>query len=284
MVAQHPGLWQQRRSSGQALHMTMPTYLPTTTATSNQRPYQPTHVDLTIPQFGNQLQSYMPFNTTSYGFDSISVNPYAVQQVPVTYSAASIPQTTTYTAPVDLTSNLPHVREARNSISGVSKSPSIKLEDGSPVQPSHLYGDAAFAEGAKNTSSGSDSDGSPIVFNTDVDNLMKAIQAKSGKPAPPQQPQPKPQPVSAPICAASDRVGKSKKRYQCKRADCNKSFFQKTHLDIHTRAHTGIKPFVSRSTLYSLWIIADNPSSFAISQTVARVSPSSATSRYIPGS
>jgi len=29
--------------------------------------------------------------------------------------------------------------------------------------------------------------------------------------------------------------------------DCNKSFFQKTHLEIHIRAHTGAKPFVSLS-------------------------------------
>lgn len=29
-------------------------------------------------------------------------------------------------------------------------------------------------------------------------------------------------------------------------ADCKKSFYQKTHLEIHTRAHTGIKPFVCR--------------------------------------
>ena len=28
--------------------------------------------------------------------------------------------------------------------------------------------------------------------------------------------------------------------------DCRKSFYQKTHLDIHTRAHTGVKPFVCR--------------------------------------
>ena len=26
---------------------------------------------------------------------------------------------------------------------------------------------------------------------------------------------------------------------------CNKSFYQKTHLEIHVRAHTGAKPFVS---------------------------------------
>ena len=28
--------------------------------------------------------------------------------------------------------------------------------------------------------------------------------------------------------------------------DCDKSFFQKTHLEIHTRAHTGVKPFVCK--------------------------------------
>lgn len=37
---------------------------------------------------------------------------------------------------------------------------------------------------------------------------------------------------------------KAKKRYECDVPGCNKSFFQKTHLDIHSRAHTGDKPFV----------------------------------------
>jgi hypothetical protein len=36
---------------------------------------------------------------------------------------------------------------------------------------------------------------------------------------------------------------KAKKRYECDVPGCNKSFFQKTHLDIHSRAHTGDKPF-----------------------------------------
>ena len=38
---------------------------------------------------------------------------------------------------------------------------------------------------------------------------------------------------------------KGKKRYQCTMPDCDKSFYQKTHLEIHIRAHTGVKPFVS---------------------------------------
>lgn len=40
---------------------------------------------------------------------------------------------------------------------------------------------------------------------------------------------------------------KYKKKYQCDIASCAKSFFQKTHLDIHMRAHTGHKPFVRNS-------------------------------------
>jgi uncharacterized Zn-finger protein len=39
---------------------------------------------------------------------------------------------------------------------------------------------------------------------------------------------------------------KPRKRYECMMPECNKSFFQKTHLDIHVRAHTGLKPFVCK--------------------------------------
>ncbi|OBT49620.1 hypothetical protein VE04_09875, partial [Pseudogymnoascus sp. 24MN13] len=34
-----------------------------------------------------------------------------------------------------------------------------------------------------------------------------------------------------------------KKRYECHIGECRKAFFQKTHLEIHIRAHTGAKPY-----------------------------------------
>ncbi|MCJ1353075.1 MAG: hypothetical protein MMC33_003059 [Icmadophila ericetorum] len=48
---------------------------------------------------------------------------------------------------------------------------------------------------------------------------------------------------------ASDPIqngSKYRKKYQCDIASCAKSFFQKTHLDIHMRAHTGHKPFICK--------------------------------------
>jgi len=53
------------------------------------------------------------------------------------------------------------------------------------------------------------------------------------------------EPEASTSTAEDKKAAKSKKRYQCEIEGCNKSFFQKTHLEIHTRAHTGHKPFVS---------------------------------------
>jgi hypothetical protein len=121
------------------------------------------------------------------------------------------------------------------------------------------------------------------TFGTDVDTLMKAIQSKS------QQIKSQPQPHSSidqstsvvgfptPTSSSSfsmnntrtfiahvekeneqmltndgfqDNKTPPKKRYECSIKGCDKSFYQKTHLEIHARAHTGVKPYVSTHPFY----------------------------------
>lgn len=243
VAAQHPGLW-QRRSSGQVMHMNMPGYLSnTTTAPTNTRSYPSTHIDLTGTLFSNPLQPHIPFQDGAYGFETLSVNPYTTQQqIPVTYPPPQLQHAATFPSTIDLSNSMPHVREARNSVSGIShRSPSVKSEEYSPVQPSQLFNDPSAMDEYR-TAASSDSENSGATFHTAVDVLMKAIQSKSTKSSPRQQ-----QPVKAPVIAPPEPpkpTQKARKRYQCSIPDCHKSFYQKTHLEIHTRAHTGVKPFV----------------------------------------
>ncbi|KAH8821506.1 putative asparagine-rich zinc finger protein AZF1 [Xylogone sp. PMI_703] len=104
---------------------------------------------------------------------------------------------------------------------------------------------------------------SEVTFKTEVDTLMKAIQAKAKN----TDQQPVPEEKAAPVVsdpsftqrtmdkgkahdfgfssqANPTTTGtKQRKRYECTIAGCKKSFYQKTHLDIHERAHTGVKPY-----------------------------------------
>ncbi|KAJ5752329.1 hypothetical protein N7520_009246, partial [Penicillium odoratum] len=116
---------------------------------------------------------------------------------------------------------------------------------------------------------------SNFEFSTEVDVLMKAIQASPESGSPEQhiqqaQAQQTPQishqslpplqqlaasgyptyPMTPPRCILNNegQVSRSakKRKYTCTLPNCGKSFAQKTHLDIHTRAHTGDKPFVCK--------------------------------------
>lgn len=89
-----------------------------------------------------------------------------------------------------------------------------------------------------------------VNFDTEVDELMKAIQRKADKQARAEAAQPL-TPGMSPVSEASHDTGTpgpadgKVKRYVCNGPSCNKSFTQKTHLDIHRRTHTGDKPYVS---------------------------------------
>jgi len=136
-------------------------------------------------------------------------------------------------------------------------------------QPLHALPEIRPAKNAINQSKGTDpqiagsatikKEGFNTEFSTEVDVLMKAIQAKpESSPSPIQQSLPPLQhlapgyssyPMTPPRCLMTSegqlsRSGK-KLKYTCNLPGCGKSFAQKTHLDIHMRAHTGDKPFVS---------------------------------------
>ena len=140
-----------------------------------------------------------------------------------------------------------------NSLSSLASlescAPHIKAEEElSPMQPTQMFFNTPPYSQGESSSPASSEDIKISNFSTDVDTLMKAIQAKVKQPS---QPNEQPSPPSSPerICPIKPR-----KRYQCSLPDCNKSFYQKTHLEIHTRAHTGVKPFVSTQHLMSIAI------------------------------
>ena len=117
--------------------------------------------------------------------------------------------------------------------------PFIKTEEESPVHPSQVLYDAGVYASADLGSAIDSSDDSKVpVFSTEIDTLMRAIQSKS------QTGDSNDSNVNRSIHALPSK--RPKKRYLCEIPGCGKAFYQKTHLEIHTRAHTGIKPFLCK--------------------------------------
>ncbi|THY96656.1 hypothetical protein D6C92_03790 [Aureobasidium pullulans] len=153
----------------------------------------------------------------------------------------SVPQWQTFDQMQMPPINMSHMRsESQSSIE--SCPPLIKSEDEqSPILPSQVFFNTPAYMQTDNASSAGSDDIPITATSTDIDALMKAIQSKHTKAA---EEASKPMPREQPTEASSPP--KPRKRYQCSMPDCNKSFYQKTHLEIHTRAHTGVKPFVCK--------------------------------------
>ncbi|KAE8360053.1 hypothetical protein BDV27DRAFT_149031 [Aspergillus caelatus] len=159
--------------------------------------------------------------------------------------------------------SIPDIRPAKNAVNRVSREPLVKTDPSSNTQQTPMARSSTHGA-ATQSKSPSVSD---IEFTTEVDILMKAIQSRTSVQPPNIQSLPPlqqlthrgghgyPQTFSLHSSGntrctmmaeeAQSRSGK-KRKYICTLPHCGKSFAQKTHLDIHTRAHTGDKPFICK--------------------------------------
>lgn len=130
-------------------------------------------------------------------------------------------------------------------------SPVVKAEDISPENPGHQFQDTSprILESADKCNQSQSA--------TDVDTLMRAIQYKSGSSSGrsrgslSSQPSHRAYALDRQPRFKARRAGfeyggfRARRKYQCHVPACDKVFYQKTHLEIHVRSHTGHKPFVS---------------------------------------
>ncbi|KAJ4366886.1 DNA-binding transcription factor [Neocucurbitaria cava] len=192
VAAHHVGLWQQRREpsthySNMQLTGLMPSYETSRSVTTTpvSRSFTPTttHMDISMPLFStNGLPTSVPYQSGAFAFDSIPVNPYNMQQT--SYYPSNASQTVSY-APVSEIRPLPTVRDTRSAFI-TDRTPVVKSESTSPIQSNSMFNDPAYAVECKRSSS-EPLEGSGINFATDVDTLMKAIQAKQTTTVPQQE-------------------------------------------------------------------------------------------------
>ena len=203
-------------------------------------------IDLSMSLFSNTGMGYnIPFPPTDFSYSlqnghTLAYETYAQCEQQPSASAAPL-----YAVQTDM----PVVHRTRIANARTCEPLHVKVEDRfAGRDPSSLaLGDVV---------PGSDGE---ATFGTDVDTLMRAIQTKaqirtrkdtSREDSVPYRRQKNnamsamqisPYPRTASILSGA----KARKTYQCSIATCAKLFYQKTHLEIHTRAHTGYKPFVS---------------------------------------
>jgi hypothetical protein len=153
-----------------------------TTSAPVSRSFQPTstQMDMSMPLYSsNGLATTVPYQPGAFAYDTTSVNPYTMQQP--SYYSSSIPHPVSYPPSADV-QQLPTVRDSRNLFN-----PLVKSESTSPLQSNPIYGDASYPADGKRSNS-VPTEGTAVHFSTDVDTLMKAIQAKQTNPPEPTEP------------------------------------------------------------------------------------------------
>jgi len=204
--------------------------------------------DLSLTLLSTSASDY-PMN---YIDANLAINPGAVTALrPNQFYANAAQQPFLMPPSFTLAQDIPEVKEAPNAVFDIHCSPTVKAEDGFSAKNAPAFRDVSAHESPSPVA------GQGMNFGTDVDTLMRAIQTKSAN---------RPQRARISLTHRSswrrssnsdglakrnstglehDRSGQaSRKKYQCTVPACAKMFFQKTHLEIHLRAHTGHKPFV----------------------------------------
>jgi hypothetical protein len=193
MVASHHGdFWQQRNQHTYHMpNMSLPGLMSPfepQRSVNNPPPLPPrtfhqttSTVEMSLPLFStNGLTSSVPYQSGAFAFDPIPVNPYNIQQTyPMGYMA-DVPQNVSY-ARSSLVQQMPAHQEGRPTFPVDSKSVTP-----SPLQSSPSFPGSSYGAGLERSRS-EPTEGTGINFATDVDTLMKAIQAK--QPDSPQVPQ-----------------------------------------------------------------------------------------------
>lgn len=229
-----------------------------------------TSFDLGYSLFPSSNIAYsMPFQASN--FECISQ-----QQGVITYNQLPTPPLHAQTSVAPSLTVGHHIPGLRNVDYCSEQVQSIKQEASSPPQVRLEHSRNFFRSGPEDINS----------CRTDVDTLMKTIQCRShderGDRAQKHQlpmdldiPSTIVDPVQTSTSSTTET--KLRKKYQCSIPSCAKFFFQKTHLEIHMRAHTGQKPFVSDPLAFRARV---NQSSSVENRVVASVSLSWGISRY----
>lgn len=164
------------------------------------------------------------------------------------------PQSLYLTPSYPTSQNISQVRQIQGPAVNMGHPPMVKPETKALDEEAYMFYDMSLQQQQSLRTAGE------INFGTDVDTLMRTIQTKSGNRRPAAPIPDMNNPVERSVRIGSDThigrdcyndsnqgFGRSRKQYQCTVPSCSKVFFQKTHLEIHERAHTGSKPFVSAS-------------------------------------
>ena len=243
-------IWQRRRNQAQYNYAasTPPlmsnystTFRPDAAAVTTSMPFLQHSYQPSYASDGTSLVQNEPFDPyalhggTAMGVDStMFASPYSMSSAwgSATFGTLSWPTGPTYPGQPPAFPHLPSQPQQESE-------PYIKTEHDDQIQPCPFYDQNSFTSSSESGSPVDSSDErKPTVFTTEIDTLMRTIQMKSSSATEPTEES----------TSSKERLAhkRARKRYLCRVPECGKAFYQKTHLDIHTRAHTGLKPFACR--------------------------------------